>query len=103
MKYTVEISKEAKEDLYMIYRYIAYELLAKETALHQIERIEKGILSLDEMPERHRIYDASKWQDLRMLPVDNYCIFYIVNHNAGKVNIARVLYGKRDFDTVFGE
>lgn len=103
MKYTVEISGVAKEDLYMIYRYIANVLLAKETALHQIERLEKGILSLDAMPERHRIYDASKWQNLRMLPVDNYCVFYTVNHTTGKVNIARVLYGKRDFDTVFGE
>ncbi|WP_249028817.1 type II toxin-antitoxin system RelE/ParE family toxin [Tannockella kyphosi] len=35
-----------------------------------------------------------------MTPVDNYCIFYTINNETTKVNIARVLYGKRNFDTI---
>lgn len=100
MSYEVEISKYAKEDLFSIYRYIAYELLAKDTAQSQVDRLEKGILSLDTMPERCRIYESSKWQHLRMLPIDNYCVFYTVNSDTKKVDIVRVLYGKRNFNSV---
>lgn len=103
MRYEVEISKDAKEDLYTIYRYITHELLVKETAEKQIESLEKGILSLDTMPERHRIYNSSKWQQLRMMPIDNYCVFYTANSDTRKVNVVRILYGRRNFDTVLSE
>ncbi len=99
--YTVDVSKDAKEDMYAIYRYIAYDLLVPDTAIKLIERLEKAILSLDSLPERHQVYDNSKWQHLRMMPVDNYCIFYTINDETTTVNIARVLYGKRNFDAIF--
>lgn len=103
MSYKVLMSAEAKEDLYEIYRYIAFSLLVPETALNLIGRLEESILSLSTMPERYGIYDESKWQHLRAMTMDNYMIFYTVDSGKQVVNIARVLYGRRNFDTVFSD
>ena len=52
MIFNVVISEQAEEDLRGIYEYIAFELLAPENAAKQLDRLEKQILSLDELPER---------------------------------------------------
>ncbi len=101
MRYTVVMSADAKADLHEIYRYIAFSLLVPETALNLISRLEKSILSLCEMPERYRIYDESKWGHLRAMVMENYMIFYTVDRGKQVANIARVLYGRGNFDTVF--
>ena len=100
MKYNVNISKDAKKDLREIYNYIAIDLLSPQTALNQLDRIEKAILSLDSMPERHRIYDEKINSMVRVLTVNNYCVFYIVNEEKRIVHIARVLYGGRNFNNI---
>ena len=46
MNYGVSYSAEARQDLRDIYEYIAYELLAPETAAGQTERIMKPVLLL---------------------------------------------------------
>ena len=50
-----------------------------ENASGQLDRLEEQILSLDIMPERYRKYENEPWKSrgLRVLPVDNYVIFYI--------------------------
>ena len=67
----------------------------------QLSRLEKNILSLDHMPERFRRYSEEPWlsRGLRIMPVDNYCVFYIPDLEKKIVNIIRVLYGGRDIDT----
>ena len=57
MKYKVILTKQADTDLRSIYEYIAFTLLEPETAARQLDRIEKSILSLDEMPERFRVFE----------------------------------------------
>ena len=56
MIYKVETSLQAEEDLRGIFEYIAFELLSPENAGRQLERLEKQILSLNEMPERFSKY-----------------------------------------------
>ena len=51
MNWTVEYSARARQDLRDIYEYIAYGLLARDTASRQIGRIMKEIRSLDKMPQ----------------------------------------------------
>lgn len=46
MKYAVNISKNAKEDLREIYKYIAYDLLSIQTTLNQLDRLEENIICL---------------------------------------------------------
>ncbi len=100
MKYSVNISKDAKEDLKGIYKYIAFELLSPDTALKQLDKIEKAILSLDNLPARHRLYDEYISKDIRFLPVNNYVVFYIVDEKNMEVHIVRVLYGGRNMENI---
>ena len=79
MNYEVELSEQADSDLRGIFEYIAFELQSPENASGQLDRLEEQILSLDIMPERYRKYENEPWKSrgLRVLPVDNYVIFYI--------------------------
>ena len=74
MSYEVTLTPEAKHDLREIYRYIAV------------------------MPERFRVYDREPWssRNLRVMPVDNYVVFYIPDHQVKTVTVLRVMYGGRD-------
>ncbi len=101
MMYQIMVSHAAQLDLRQIYHYIASVLLSKDTAKKQLARLEQSIRSLRTMPQRYPIYDQEKWQHLRMLSIDNYCIFYTVDLSTQQVNIARILYGRRNFDLIF--
>ena len=105
MIFHVAYSAEARQDLRDIYEYIAYELLAPEAAAGQTERIMKAARSLEQMPMRHRLYEEEPWhsQGLRVLPVDNYLVFYLPDENSATVNIIRIMYGGRDIDKQLNE
>lgn len=99
IKYSVELMPEAIDDLQAIYDYIAYVLKSEINASAQLDRLETEILKLDCMPGGFKLYDKEPWRSrgLRMLPVDNYIVFYIVDSEAKTVHVLRVMYGKMDF------
>ncbi len=101
MSYNVQISLQAENDLRSIFEYIVFELQSFQNAAGQLSRLEKSISSLDQMPERFRRYDKEPWRSrgLRVMPIDNYIVLYIPNHDTKVVNIVRVMYGGRDVDT----
>ena len=100
MIYKIKITDQADNDIRNIYEYIAYELPSPENANRQLNRIEKCIMSLYDMPERHRFYDSEPWKSRRLhiVPIDNYCILYIVDNDDTTVSIMRVMYLGRDID-----
>ncbi|MGN0161096.1 MAG: type II toxin-antitoxin system RelE/ParE family toxin [Lachnospiraceae bacterium] len=100
MIFDVTYSAEARQDLRDIYEYIAYELLAPKVAAGQTERIMKAARSLEQMPMRHRLYKEEPWhsQGLRVLPVDNYLVFYLSDETGATISIIRIMYGGRDID-----
>ena len=100
MRYKVMISAQAEEDLRCIFEYIAYYLRSAKNAIGQLRRLEENIASLDQMPERYRLYEQEPWRErgLRVLPVDNYLVFYIPDRESGTVNIIRVMYGGRNVE-----
>ena len=100
MIFEVEISEQAEADLRGIFEYIAFTLLAPENAGGQLDRLENGILSLEQYPMRHRAYEKDPWHSrgLRVLPVDNYVVFYIPNEETKVVTVIRVMYGGRNID-----
>ncbi|MCC8091061.1 MAG: type II toxin-antitoxin system RelE/ParE family toxin [Oscillospiraceae bacterium] len=101
MSYAVEITAQAEADLRGIFEYIAFELQSMQNAVGQLSRLEKSIYARNEMPERFRRYEKEPWfsRGMRIMPVDNYCVFYIPNHEKRMVNVARVMYGGRDMAT----
>lgn len=100
MNYEVRLTTQAENDLRGIFEYIAFDLQSVQNAAGQLDRLEQSIASLDQMPERFRVYENEPWRsrDLRIMPVDNYLVFYIPNHEEQIVHIMRVMYGRRDVD-----
>lgn len=98
MKYDIFTTERAAADLRGIYEYIAYDLMSEQNALGQLERLERAVMSLDEMPERCPVYAREPWtsRGLRVMSVDNYLVFYLTDKAKLTVTIVRVMYGRRD-------
>ncbi|MFA9376097.1 MAG: type II toxin-antitoxin system RelE/ParE family toxin [Lachnotalea sp.] len=101
MIFDIEVSEQADADLRSIYEYIAFDLQSPDNARGQLFRLEKSILSLEQIPERFHSYKKEQWESrgLRMMPVDNYCVLYILDIEQANVSIIRVMYGGRDIDS----
>lgn len=98
MSWKIMLSTRARCDLRNIYEYIAYRLLAPETANRQVQRIMQKIRTLDQCPMRYRLYEEEPWHGvgLRFFPVGRYLIFYLPHEGRNTVRIVRILYGGRD-------
>lgn len=94
MIYSVNISSQADKDIRAIYEYIALSLMSPENADAQLSRLEARINNLDNLPKRFPIYK----NDIRIMPVDNYLVFYMVDDHLKDVSVLRVMYGKRDIE-----
>ena len=101
MIYNVMISKQAKSDLREIYQYIADVLLSPENAERQLYRMETAITNLKQFPKRYKLYQEQFWheEELRVMPIDNFLIFYISNDDEKIVTILRVMYARRNIPT----
>ena len=95
-KYEIVITDEAATDLENMYLYIATTLLSPEIANDQYDRITAQILKLKTMPERHRIIDSEpdKYRGLRIMPIDNYSVIYIVDEST--ITVTNILYSVSD-------
>lgn len=101
-KYTVYYSPIAKDDLKSVYRYIAYTLLEKKTAADQTNRIRKEIRSLNVFPERYRLVEWEPWHqmEIRQTSVDNYIVYYRVDHKTQRVEVVRIFYDGQDVESM---
>ena len=97
MKFQIEISEQADADLRGIFAYIAIKFRSVQNAAGQLEPLEQAILT---MPERYRAYAWESWRGrgLRVMPVDNYLVFYIPDAGMQAVKVIRVMYGGRNVD-----
>jgi plasmid stabilization system protein ParE len=95
-RYRVKITDKALADMAEIYGYIAENLKAPDAAMKQYDRIADGIESLNEFPERCKLFESRPERDLglRQLFVDNYSAIYAWNGDC--VTVLRVLYGASD-------
>ncbi len=100
MRYEVVLSNQAEMDLRDIFQYIAFELQSLGNASAQLDRIETAIKGLDRMPERFPQYKKGRWRErnLRVLPVDHYCVFYVFDKTAGRVTVLRIMYSGRNME-----
>lgn len=103
--WNVYYTEDAEQDLQGIFDYISDVLLEPVTAANQINRIMDAADSLDHLPFRYRLYDKEPWRTrgLRVLPVDNYLVFYCPVESRKAVAIIRVMYGGRDTRKQLGE
>ena len=49
---------------------------------------------------RLRMCDRKSWhgRNMRVMPVDNYLVFYVPTHDDLTVTVMRIMYGGRDID-----
>lgn len=98
MNYNIRLTRDAEKDLGDIFEYIAFTLQSPQNAAGQLDRLEHGIASLVNMPERFRVYEREPWtsRGLRIMPVDNYLVFYLAEAETETVTVLRIMYGGRD-------
>jgi toxin ParE1/3/4 len=91
-------TESAYRDLDGIFDYIADVLLEPVIAQNQTCRIMDAADSLDSMPLRHRLYEHEPWRSRgwRIMPVDNYLVFYLPMEAEGIVSIMRIMHGSRN-------
>ena len=96
-QYNIEYSKEAREDLIEIKRYIKYNLQEPETAQKLISKIRAEIDNLKNNPQMFAIIDDDfiRKFEIRKLIVDNYIVFYRIQND--NIQIARIMYGRRNW------
>jgi addiction module RelE/StbE family toxin len=100
VKYQIDLTEAAEQDLTEIVDYIADENPA--AALKVVIRIEKNILKLENFPligVVPRIRRLAR-KGYRILIVDDYLVFYAIV-NSEMIEIRRVLSGKRDYQFLF--
>lgn len=100
MIYTVLITDRADRDIRAIYEYIAYHLGSPENAENTLDKLENSIMKLERLPYRYRAYEREPWKSrgFRVMPVENYLVFYVPDDEKETVSIVRVMYGGRDIE-----
>ncbi len=98
MSWKINYTEQARQDLRNIFEYISNELCAYDTAKNQTRRIMKCISELENMPKRYQVFEDEPWSSMgvRILPIDNYLVFYLPKDKEKVVNIVRIMYGGRD-------
>ena len=99
--YRVVYTLHAHNDLSGIQRYITEKFSDPEAALNQAVRIIKAAKSLAVFPNLYRVRRKdSKGRDIRYCNVDSYMIIYSVDDVNHIVNITRIVYNRRDIDSL---
>lgn len=99
MSYRIHITAKAERDLIEAVDYIEYTLLNQQAANNLLDKTEEVINKLSFMPDRFKIVDdpvLSAWE-IRMIVINNYLAFYVIDKESEIVHIVRFLYGKRNW------
>ena len=101
-KYDVIIETTATLDLYGILDYISDVLKAPESAERVYWSIKDQVLSLDEMPYRFPLVREEPFASMgvRLMPVESYNAFYIINDEKSEVYVFRILYNRREWQNI---
>lgn len=96
-QYNIRYSKEAKQDLINIKKYIKYNLQEPNIANKLITKIKKEIGKLAVDAKIYNIIDDDfiKKLEIRKIIVDNYIVFYRIKNKT--IEIVRIMYGRRNW------
>ena len=98
----VILETTASLDLYGILDYITDVLKAPESAERVYRSIKDQVLSLGEMPYRSPLVHEEPFASIgvRLMPVENYNAFYIVDEKNDEVHVLRILYNSREWQNI---
>jgi plasmid stabilization system protein ParE len=101
-EFPVEYLPAAVDDLEEIYDYIALKLYAPQAAENFLDAVDEAAERIGRMPFSCKVYmppHPLKYE-VRQLIVNNFIAFYEVDTEAERVIIHRVVYGRRDFESI---
>jgi toxin ParE1/3/4 len=98
MIWNVQYGDEFLQDLQGIKAYISTVLQESQIAENLVDRIMDAADSLDQMPERYRLYEKGRHPGIRTMAVGNYVVLYQLEQPKELVKILRVIYGGRDIE-----
>ena len=101
-RYEVILESTAVLDLYGIFDYITIILKSPEAAQRVFFSIEEQVMSLEYMPARYSMVKDEPYVSLgvRLMPVENYNIFYVIDEFEQEVHVLRILYQRREWQNV---
>ena len=102
MKYSIHITGKAERDMMEAADYIEFTLLNPKAADDLLDAAEKEINGLAFMPEKYKTIDdpvLAAW-GIRLIVINNYLAFYVIDKEAKIVHIVRFLYGKRNWVSI---
>ena len=104
-EYLVKISDKAHKQLIEIGEYIAHTLQARTTAINFVSTLETEILSLSTFPNRFPVSEETIGAQnvLRKMPVGSFLVYYQVVDSSRTVEVAAIVYGRRDQKQVLTE
>ena len=96
--YTIRITRQARDHLREIKKYITEELLAPDAARNTIAILKKEILTLTKMPSRIKLTEEEPWRSevIHRMRVKNYYVYFWVDEKKRTVQITSVIYVARD-------
>lgn len=100
MGYKVKISESAERDLDEILSYIAGKLANPKAAADFADALEEHYGQLETYP---LAYELSRNERLarkgyRRFAVGSYVVLYLADETKHEINIARIFYGRRDYE-----
>ena len=100
--YKIVIEKTAENDLNDILSYISNTLHEPVIAKKLYITIKENFSNLKSMPLRHKVVNEEPYRSIgmRMLLIENYIAFYVVDEDNKTVHIFRILYNRRDWQQI---
>ena len=97
--YEVIFLSNAQQDLDDIVSYITQELMKPDSAARLLDVINKRGKSLAYLPRRFPLVNDARLakKAYRMMPVENYHLFYRIHEKKKLVSIVRIVYNRRDW------
>lgn len=102
MKWSVEVTNSAYEDLREAAAYMRDALKSPKAAADFVAAFEAQIKALETFPEERALvhdYELAK-KGYRWCPVGHFMMFYTTDRECLRVVVERVLYGARDWKSL---
>ena len=98
MRYEVNLTLQAIEQIEEIIQHISKVLLVPETAQKWADTLQSGIARLDFMPSRYPLTEVEPWhtKEIRKMPIKNFLVYYLTDEDKKAVWVTAVIYERRD-------